>query len=236
MYENYAEYLNAEYDPLYNRATMGAYAPGSTFKPLVALAALSESIINTETRIDCEGIFSKYADQGYAPECWIYTQEQLTHGNDNVSEAIRDSCNYFFYTIADMMGIDIMDEYAADFGLGESTGIEIAETTGNMANPDNHLNYDVDAWVYGDTVQAGHRPVRQPLHPAAASRVLRRHCQRRYSLQRQRSQKRPQLRLHPSALQRRDQGHEHRGFRRLQLGCHTVWHVPHGQRPKQFVL
>lgn len=155
VYENYAEYLNAEYDPLYNRATMGAYAPGSTFKPLVALAALSESIINTETRIKCEGIFSKYADQGYAPECWIYTQEQLTHGNDNVSEAIRDSCNYFFYTIADMMGIDIMDEYAADFGLGESTGIEIAETTGNMANPDNHLNYDVDAWVYGDTVQAG---------------------------------------------------------------------------------
>lgn len=155
VYENYAEYLNAEYDPLYNRATMGAYAPGSTFKPLVALAALSESIINTETRIDCEGIFSKYADQGYAPECWIYTQEQLTHGNDNVSEALRDSCNYFFYTIADMMGIDILDEYAADFGLGESTGIEIGETIGNMANPDNHLNYDVDAWVYGDTVQAG---------------------------------------------------------------------------------
>lgn len=155
VYENYAEYLNAEYDPLYNRATMGAYAPGSTFKPLVALAALSESIINTETRIDCEGIFSKYADQGYAPECWIYTQEQLTHGNDNVSEALRDSCNYFFYTIADMMGIDILDEYAADFGLGESTGIEIGETIGNMANPDNHINYDVDAWVYGDTVQAG---------------------------------------------------------------------------------
>lgn len=155
VYENYAEYLNAEYDPLYNRATMGAYAPGSTFKPLVALAALSENIINTETRIKCEGIFSKYADQGYAPECWIYTQEQLTHGNDNVSEAIRDSCNYFFYTIADMMGIDILDEYAADFGLGESTGIEIGETIGNMANPDNHLNYDVDAWVYGDTVQAG---------------------------------------------------------------------------------
>ena len=157
VYENYAEYLSAEYDPLYNRATMGAYAPGSTFKPLVALAGLNENIINTETRIDCLGVFSKYADQGYAPECWIYTQNdgQLTHGNDNVSEALRDSCNYFFYTIADMMGIDILDEYAADFGLGESTGIEIGETIGNMANPDNHLNYDVDAWVYGDTVQAG---------------------------------------------------------------------------------
>ena len=79
----------------------------------------------------------------------------FTHGNDNVSEAIRDSCNYFFYTISDQMGIDIMDEYAALFGLGESTGIELPEATGNMANPDNHLNYDVDEWVYGDTLQAG---------------------------------------------------------------------------------
>ena len=143
--------------PLYNYALQGTYAPGSTFKPLTALAALTENIINTETRIDCEGVFSKYADQGYAPHCWVYDQTDglFTHGNDNVSEAIRDSCNYFFYTISDQMGIDIMDEYAAMFGLGESTGIELPEATGNMANPDNHLNYDVDEWVYGDTLQAG---------------------------------------------------------------------------------
>ena len=143
--------------PLYNYALLGAYAPGSTFKPLVALAALSENIINTETRIKCEGVFTKYADQGYAPECWIYSDNDgFTHGNDNVSEAIRDSCNYFFYSVADMMGIEIMDEYAKDFGLGESTGIELPEVTGNMANPDNHEGvYDVDAWVYGDTLQAG---------------------------------------------------------------------------------
>ena len=143
--------------PLYNYALQGTYAPGSTFKPLTALAALTENIINTETRIDCEGVFSKYADQGYAPHCWVYDQTDglITHGNDNVSEAIRDSCNYFFYTISDQMGIDIMDEYAAMFGLGESTGIELPEATGNMANPDNHLDYDVDEWVYGDTLQAG---------------------------------------------------------------------------------
>ena len=141
--------------PLYNYALNGAYAPGSTFKPLTALAALSESIINTETRIDCLGIFSKYADQGYAPECWIWSDTELTHGNDNVSEALRDSCNYFFYTVADQMGIDIMVDYAKDFGLGESTGIELTESTGHMANPDDHLSYDVDEWVYGDTLQAG---------------------------------------------------------------------------------
>ena len=151
----YEEVTEAENDPLFNRATMGAYAPGSTFKPCVAIAALSENIINTETRIKCEGIFSKYADQGYAPECWIYTQDHFMHGNDNVSEALRDSCNYFFYYVADSMGIDILDEYAEQFGLGESTGIELTEVTGNMANPDTHELYDVDAWVYGDTVQAG---------------------------------------------------------------------------------
>ena len=153
--EMYAEYESSKNAPLFNRTTQGTYAPGSTFKPLVALAALSENIINTETRIDCEGVFTKYADQGYAPECWIWTQNGFTHGNDNVSEAIRDSCNYFFYSASDMMGIDIMDEYARGFGLGESTGIELPEETGNMANPDNHLDYDVDEWVLGDTLQAG---------------------------------------------------------------------------------
>ena len=118
--------------PLYNYALQGTYAPGSTFKPLTALAALTENIINTETRIDCEGVFSKYADQGYAPHCWVYDQTDglITHGNDNVSEAIRDSCNYFFYTISDQMGIDIMDEYAAMFGLGQKTGVELYEESG----------------------------------------------------------------------------------------------------------
>ena len=144
--------------PLYNYALMGAYAPGSTFKPLTALAALTNNVVNTETRIKCEGVFSKYADQGYAPHCWIYDQTdgQILHGSDNVSEAIRDSCNYFFYSVADSLGIDALVEFAEDFGLGEPTGIELAETTGNMANPDNHEGvYDVDAWVYGDTLQAG---------------------------------------------------------------------------------
>ena len=154
----YNEVLEAEYDPMYNRATMGAYAPGSTFKPCTAIAALSEGVINTETRIKCEGRFTKYEDAGYAPECWIYSQTDggALHGNDNTSEAIRDSCNYFFYSIADSTGIRALDEYAAAFGLGESTGIELAEVTGNMANPDNHEGiYDVDAWVNGDTLQAG---------------------------------------------------------------------------------
>lgn len=155
--EDYADLLEADYDPLFNRALMGAYAPGSTFKPCTAIAGLTENIINTETQIECTGIFTKYESQGYAPACWIYTQMdgQLTHGYDNVTEALKDSCNIFFYTVADDLGIRKLMEYAEDFGLGESTGIELTETTGNMSNPDNHLNYDVDSWVDGDTVQAG---------------------------------------------------------------------------------
>lgn len=156
VYENYSDLLEEDNNPLFNRATMGTYSPGSTFKPCTAIAALSENVINTETRIKCEGVFSKYAEQGYAPHCWIYdTLDGFTHGYDNVSEAIRDSCNFFFYSVADSMGIDALDKYAEQFGLGESTGIELAENVGNMANPDNHTDFDVDEWVYGDTLQAG---------------------------------------------------------------------------------
>lgn len=157
LIEDYSDLLEAENNPLFNRALNGAYEPGSTFKPCTAIAGLTENIINTETQIECTGLFTKYADQGYAPACWIYTQTdgQLTHGYDNVTEAIKDSCNVFFYTVADNLGIRKLMEYAKNFGLGESTGIELSETTGNMANPDNHLNYDVDSWVDGDTVQAG---------------------------------------------------------------------------------
>ena len=157
LIEDSADLLEADYDPLFPRALMGAYAPGSTFKPCTAIAGLTENIINTETQIECTRIFTKYESLGYAPACWIYTQMdgQLTHGYDNVTEALKDSCNIFFYTVADDLGIRKLMEYAEDFGLGESTGIELTETTGNMSNPDNHLNYDVDGWVDGDTVQAG---------------------------------------------------------------------------------
>ncbi|MEG1789334.1 MAG: penicillin-binding transpeptidase domain-containing protein [Oscillospiraceae bacterium] len=139
--------------PLFNRALMGAYAPGSTFKPCTAIACLSENVISTEYRVKCLGKYMKYADQGYAPECWIYAQHML-HGNDNVTEAIRDSCNYFFYTVGNEVGIDRMNAYAHKFGLGEHTGIELTETTGNMSNRDNHMELAGKEWTYGDTLQA----------------------------------------------------------------------------------
>lgn len=157
MLDDYDELVEDESTPLFNRALNGTYAPGSTFKPLVAIAGLSEGIVNTETQIVCNGVYTKYAEQGYAPVCWIYTSTdgEITHGAENVVEAIKDSCNIYFYTLADSLGIRLLDEYAEDFGLGESTGIELSEALGNMASPETHNDVDGSGFTYGDTVQAG---------------------------------------------------------------------------------
>ncbi len=151
--EDYDSLLEAENDPLFDRALMGAYAPGSTFKPCTAIAVLTEGIVNTEDKIKCEGVFTKYADQGYAPQCWIYGKG--LHGEENTTLAIRDSCNYYFYTVGNDLGVDKLGEYAHNFGLGVKTGIELTETVGNMANRENHELYSGgEPWYIGDTLQA----------------------------------------------------------------------------------
>ena len=155
--ENYSDLLKAENAPLFNRALMGAYAPGSVFKPCTAIAALSEGIVNTEEEIKCEGVYTRYASEGYAPECWIWSSiagEHYTHGELNVTGALLNSCNYFFYSVGNFLGIDNLEKYARDFGLGESTGIELVETKGNMSSEDTHMDYAGTEWRIGDTLQA----------------------------------------------------------------------------------
>lgn len=153
LMDHYSEVSTDEAAPLLNRALMGQYAPGSTFKPCTAIAALSEGVITTESTITDEGIFRKYEDAGYAPACWIYTNTKTTHGTINVAQALMVSCNYFFYTIGDYLGIDKMVEYANNFGLGEHTGIELPESVGVMSNPDYKLEQTGAGWYAGDTVQ-----------------------------------------------------------------------------------
>lgn len=151
--ENYQNLLNEENSPLFNRALLGAYAPGSAFKPCTAIASLSEGIINTEDQVKCQGVFTRYAAEGYTPECWIW-QQGYTHPLENVSTALRDSCNYFFYTVGNELGVDSLSEYAHAFGLGVATGIELVETEGNMSNRYNHSDYTGTEWRIGDTLQA----------------------------------------------------------------------------------
>ena len=149
---HYSEIMQAENNPMFNRALQGTFMPGSTFKPCTAIAALSEHKIDTGTIIECEGRYTKYADIGYAPKCWIYGQG--LHGELNVSGAITNSCNYFFYTVGDYLQISLMAKYARLFGLGEKTGIELYEETGVMTT-DQYTQQKYGRDVYaGEAIQA----------------------------------------------------------------------------------
>ena len=134
---NYASELAEKGDdplhPFLNRAFQGAYPPGSTFKMLTAIAGLEEKIITPTTLIRDEGQYNYYGPNG--PKCWIFRQYGSRHGLINVSKAIEVSCNYFMFEVGRQLGIEKLDEYAARFGLGEKTGIELAESSGVMASP-----------------------------------------------------------------------------------------------------
>lgn len=153
LLDNYSQIASAENSPLYNRALQGEYAPGSTFKPCTSIAGLTEGVINTETRLPCGGVYTKYAEYGYAPQCWIYGSGGA-HGPDNIPEALRDSCNCFFYEVGRQLGIDRMEKYAHLLGLGVETGIELPEHTGNMSNSATHYDWVGEDWTIGDTLQA----------------------------------------------------------------------------------
>lgn len=154
MLEDYDELVEDKNAPLYNRALMGVYAPGSTFKPCTATALMAENILTPLTTLKTEGQFTKYIDDGYAPECWIYSTYKYTHGEINVVQAITYSCNYFFYHYGDLLGIDKMSYYAKLYGLGEHTGIELPEVTGQMSTQSFKEQYTGIPWFQGDTLQS----------------------------------------------------------------------------------
>lgn len=146
------DYKSLLYDnrkPMFNRAIAGLYEPGSTFKPITAIAALESGVITPETIINTKGEY-KYFDRSF--RCNIFRQTGETHGRINVSEALGVSCNYFFYDLADKTGIDRIAGLAEKFGLGLPSGIELAteEATGVIAHPDNRSTH----WYAGDTLQA----------------------------------------------------------------------------------
>lgn len=144
--------LNAdERRPMYNRALFGTYAPGSTFKVGVAIAALEEGIIDTDTIINAQGKYTYYSD--YQPECWVYAYGGV-HGYINVTEAIQESCNYFFYEVGRLLTIEKMNAHMKNFGFGEATGIELPEKTGILAGPDYRNDNGLGKWSPGDTLQA----------------------------------------------------------------------------------
>lgn len=155
--DKYEELASNENMPMWNRAVSGTYSPGSTFKPLVAIAALQSGFLTPDEIIDAQGVYKYYAD--YQPACWIWNEYKMVHGPINVSKAIEVSCNYFFYEIGRRLEIDNISDYAAKLGLGEYTGIELSEEAqGHMATPeykhDIIKNITSRDWYGGDTLQA----------------------------------------------------------------------------------
>ena len=146
--EKYNEYKESE--ALYNRAISGAYAPGSTFKMITAVAGLETKAVTTSERINCTGVYP-YA---HKPVCWYYTSHKSGHGALDVSQAIQHSCNYFFYELGNRMGIDTLSKYTSYFGLGRKTGIELpSENAGNIASRD-RANEENREWYLGETLSA----------------------------------------------------------------------------------
>lgn len=145
-YDKYDELASDSRNPLWSRFALGTYAPGSTFKPVMACATLEEGVISEDTIFTCTGNMV-YRKQPF--KCL----KGIAHGGENVKTALRDSCNLFFYNCAMRLGISKMNEYATAFGLGEKTGVEIAEASGLLATPENREKAG-GIWNAGDTLQA----------------------------------------------------------------------------------
>lgn len=133
---------------LNNKAIKGVYSPGSTFKMVVAAAALEMGIINEETIHNCEGYIIKGRKRFH---CW----KRSGHGNLNVVEALENSCNVFFYEIALEIGVDKIKQYANRFGLGLPTGIDLLnENSGHIPDIAWFQKRFKEVWKHGQTLNA----------------------------------------------------------------------------------
>ncbi len=143
--------------PLYNRALLAEYHPGSIYKMVTAIAAVDTADIGRHYKIQDRGIFREYEDQGYTPACYIYTSSGVTHGFVNMMEAISSSCNYYFYSVGLEVETAEVDRVAQTLGLGEPTGVELAENIGLRSNPETkaeaYKGTGEAAWVDGDKLQ-----------------------------------------------------------------------------------
>lgn len=146
--EKYKEYQDKS--ALYNRAISGTYAPGSIFKMVTAIAGLESGVINTKSTINDTGVYP----HAHKPVCWYYTEYGRGHGPLNVSQAIKHSCNYFFYEIGNRIGIDTLEKYAQYFGLGKKTQVELpSESSGKVASRSIAESENRD-WYVGETLSA----------------------------------------------------------------------------------
>ena len=161
-FENYNEILKDPLTPLFNRALDATYPPGSVYKPVMVVAAIDSGLINSATIIEDKGMFdpdnspdNKY--DKFQPTCLTYSLLGYTHGPINAAQALKVSCNYFFYELGDRIKLSIMDNTGKMMGLGESTGIELPESTGHRANAETKAELfegEDGSWYQGDQILA----------------------------------------------------------------------------------
>lgn len=144
-YTNYASLVTDALKPLTNRSLTGQYSVGSSFKPVVALAAADLGLLNRNTAVSCSGVYTFYT--GYSPKCGG------VHGSINVVSALKVSCNIFFYEMGRRMGIDNIVKYASQLGFAQETGIELPEKTGTLSSP-SYSESMGKTWYAGNVVQA----------------------------------------------------------------------------------
>ncbi len=151
--EKYNEYISeGSNSPFLNRAISSVYAPGSTFKMVTALAALETGAITTTEKINDVGIYRYSSD--YQPKCWIYKSYGRGHGYLNVTDAIKHSCNYFFYELGNRVGIDTLSRYAKALGLGSKTGVELLGEVSGIVSSKETSKERGETYTGGNTLQA----------------------------------------------------------------------------------
>lgn len=132
--------------PLNSRAIQGQYPPGSTFKIVMAAAALEEGIINPFTRLNCNGTF-QFGNRRF--RCW----KKGGHGSVNVHQALVQSCDLFFYQVGQRLGIETIAQYARAFGLGMPTGVRLEnEKSGIVPDPAWKQKRFGQPWYAGETI------------------------------------------------------------------------------------
>jgi len=145
-YDQWDKLQNNPFAPLSNKAISGQYPPGSTYKLIVAAAALEEGIITPDTKVLCKGSFT-LGNRTY--RCW----NKHGHGLVNLHQAIVESCDVYFYTVGKMLGVDKIAEYAKRFGLGEVSGIDLPnEKSGLVPTKDWKFKRKKVAWQPGETI------------------------------------------------------------------------------------
>jgi penicillin-binding protein 2 len=135
--------------PLNDRAIQGRYSPGSTFKMAVALAGLEEGIITPDFQVHCVGAANFY---GRSFKCW----RKGGHGNIDLRHAIEQSCDVYFYTVANMVGVDKINKWATALGLGVKSGIDLPnEVTGLVPSTEWKREKMHEKWYAGETISVG---------------------------------------------------------------------------------